>query len=89
MGTPPKRKGKAFWSRVEQAGEVMEVSMRLFLGFVFAFMLSGFAWWVGSHVWVGVAILVALLAFPVGFLIGFFWLEVKFVVRLLLGLWMD
>jgi hypothetical protein len=27
MSTPPKRKGKAFWSRVEDAGEAMELDI--------------------------------------------------------------
>jgi hypothetical protein len=85
MTTPPKRKGKTFWKRVEQTGEAMEVSLRLFLGLMFACGLSAVAWWVGSYVWVGLAILVAVLAFPIGFVLGFFWLEVKFLLRLLLG----
>jgi len=89
MSTPPKRKGKAFWSRVEQTGETMEIGMRCFLGFVFAFVLASVAWWIGSHVWVGVAVVVAILAFPVGFLIGFFWLEVKFLLRLFFGSLLD
>ena len=85
MSTRPKRKGRAFWKRVEQAGEAMEVSLRLFLGLMFACGLSAVAWWVGSHVWVGVAIVVAVLVFPIGFVLGFFWLEVKFLLRLFLG----
>ena len=89
MSMPPKRKGKAFWSRIEQAGEAMELGMRVFLGFVLAFWLSGFAWWIGSQVWVGVAIVIALLAFPVGFLIGFFWLELRFLLRLFLRSFFD
>jgi hypothetical protein len=89
MSTPPKRKAKAFWSRVEDAGETMEFGMRLFLGFLFAFLLSGIAWWIGSHVWVGVAIVITLLAFPIGFLVGFFWLEVKFMLRLFFGSLID
>jgi hypothetical protein len=84
MTTPPKRKGKSFWSRVEQAGEAMEFGMRLCLGFVFAFLLSGIASWTGSYVWDGVAVAIALLVFPVGFLVGFFWLEVKFLFWLIL-----
>ena len=89
MSTSPKRKGKAFWSRVEDAGETMELGLRLFLGVLFAFLLSGSAWSIGSHVWVGVAIVVALFAFPIGFLVGFFWLEVKFMLRLFFGSLMD
>jgi hypothetical protein len=47
-----KRKGKAFWSRVEKPGEAMELSLRLVHGFLFAIGLSSFAWWLGSLVWV-------------------------------------
>jgi len=89
MSTPPKRKGKAFWSRVEDAGEAMELGVRLLLGFLFAFLLSGGAWWIGSQIWVGVAIVIVLPAFPIGFLVGFFWLEVRFMLHLLIGSLMD
>jgi hypothetical protein len=86
MNTPPKRKGKSFWSRVEQAGETMEMYIRLFLGFLFAFLFSGIAWGIGNYVWVGLAVICVLVAFPIGFLVGFFWLEVKFILRLIFRL---
>lgn len=83
MSTP--RKGKAFWDRVEQAGKAMEVSLRLVFGFMFACGLSALAWWVGSHVWLALAVLVAVLTFPIGFVPGFFWLEVKSLLHLFFG----
>jgi hypothetical protein len=52
MSAPIKRKSKAFWSRVEAAGEAMELGMRLLHGFLFAIGVSGFAWWLGRLVWV-------------------------------------
>lgn len=88
MRERPKRKGKAFWSRVEDAGETMELGMRLLLGFLFAFLSSASAWWIGSHIWIGVSIVIALLALPFGFLIGFFWLEVKMLLQFFLRFWM-
>ncbi len=67
----------------------MELGMRLFLGVMFGLMLSGVAWWIGSLIWVGFAILVSFVTFPVGFVIGFFWLEVKFALRFLIGAMFD
>ena len=81
----PKGKGKAFWSRVEQAGETMAFGLRFFYGLIFSLLFADVGWWIGSHVWVGIALVIGVVAFPLGFLIGFFWLEVKFMIRLLLG----
>lgn len=85
MNKPPKRTGRAYWKRVEDAGETMELAIRLCFGIGFAFLFSSLAWWVGSGVWIGVAAIAAAITFPIGFLIGFFWLEVKYLVRLILG----
>lgn len=82
---PQKRKGRTFWSRAEKAGEAMEIGLRLVLGLMFATAFAAGAWWLGSHVWVGAAALLGIAAFPLGFLVGFFWVEVKFLLRLLIG----
>lgn len=78
------KKPKSFWSRVEAAGDTMELGMRTFLGFLFALVLSSGAGYLGSEVWVGLGVILAILTFPFAFLIGFFWLEVKFALQLLL-----
>ena len=87
MSTPPKRKVKTFWSRVEQVGESMELGARALLGLLFAFVFAGLAWQVGSHVWAGLSFIIALIAWPIGFVIGFFWLEVKFMIQLVFRFW--
>jgi hypothetical protein len=85
--TPPtKRKGKTFWSRVEEAGEVMALGIRVLHGIFFACLICGLAWWLGSQVWVGIGALLSILASPLGFLIGFFWPEVKLLLRVILKL---
>lgn len=75
---------KSFWSRVEARGDTMEMGMRIFLGFFFAIVLSSGAGYLGSEVWVGIGVILAILTFPFAFLIGFFWLEVKFALQLLI-----
>lgn len=87
MSTPPKRKVKTFWSKAEQVGESMEFGARALLGLLFAFVFAGLAWQVGSHVGVGLSLIIALIAWPIGFVIGFFWLEIKLVLQILLRLW--
>ena len=87
MSTPPKRKVKTFWSRAEQVGESMELGARTLLGLLFAFVFAGLAWQVGSHVWVGLGLIIALITWPIGFVIGFFWLEIKLAAQIILRLW--
>lgn len=89
MSTPPKKKGKAFWSKVEEAGEAMEVGMRLFLAFLFAFIFGSAAWVLGSQLWVGIGALLSIFAFPAGFAIGFFWPEVKLFLQLVFRMFFD
>ncbi|MBL9130258.1 MAG: hypothetical protein JNG86_03610 [Verrucomicrobiaceae bacterium] len=84
MSLSPKRKGVSLWTRVEQAGQVMETGVRLALGLLFACLFAAAAWWAGCHVWVGAGFILAVAAFPPGFLVGFFWLEVKFLLHLIL-----
>ncbi|MEZ5300220.1 MAG: hypothetical protein R3F11_06075 [Verrucomicrobiales bacterium] len=81
---PEKPRGKTFWSRVEDAGEAMEIGLRVMLGIFFASLAAGFGWWLGNHIWVGVALVLSMAALLPGFLTGFFWLEVKFALKLCL-----
>lgn len=88
----PKKQPKSFSSRVEAAGEFMDFSVRVMLGFVFAFGISSASMWLGSQIWIGLGLLFFISAFPFGFLLGYFWLEVKFflslLVRLVLSFWL-
>ncbi len=63
----------------------MEVALRAFLGLMFAIGFASFGFWLGSQVHAGIGLIIALILIPIGFLIGFFWVEVKFVMKLILG----
>jgi hypothetical protein len=84
MSKPTKRPGKSFWSRAEDAGDVMEIGMRVIYGVVIACIFASFAWTLGSSLWVGVGVVAAVAALPIGFLVGFFWPEFKFALWLFL-----
>ncbi len=85
-----KRPAKSWTYRVDEVGEFMELSMRVIHGGVFtvlAGMLAGMlALGLASHLWAGMGLLLCVILCPLGFLVGFFWLEVKFFLRLLLSL---
>ncbi|MES2507429.1 MAG: hypothetical protein V4599_12040 [Verrucomicrobiota bacterium] len=80
-----KKPVRSFWSRVDEAGEFMELSVRIIHGILFAFLLGSLGMWAGNHLWLGLGLLLFIAASPVGFVIGFFWLEVRFFLRLLLS----
>jgi len=79
------KKKKSLGGRIEAVGDTMEFGMRAIFGLVFAGFFAMAGWWLGGHIWVGVSIVFACSAFPVGFLIGFFWMEVKLLLKLFLG----
>ena len=87
--TAEKKKRKSFWSKAEAAGQAMEVGMRTLLGLIFTAAFGTFGFWLGSQLHAGVGIIVSLLLLPIGFLLGFFWVEVKFLIRLILGSILD
>ena len=81
-----KRLGKSWSTRVDEAGEFMELSMRLLFGCAFTVLAGILALGLASQLWAGIGLLLCLIFCPLGFLVGFFWLEVKFFLRLLLSL---
>ncbi len=76
-------KKRAFWSRVERAGEGLEIGWRCLLGGFFAFFFFSLAYALGSQLWVGIGVLSALISLPLGFAVGFFWPEIRFALWLL------
>jgi hypothetical protein len=78
-----KRGSSTFWDRVEALGETMEFGLRALRGCIFGFLLSGIAWILGSQVWVGVGVLLAISVAPFAFVIGVFWDEVKLLLWVL------
>ncbi|MES2572455.1 MAG: hypothetical protein V4710_20695 [Verrucomicrobiota bacterium] len=77
---------KAFWARVEAAGEGLEVGVRFLLGCILTFVLCFGAYEVGCIVAVTVGVMAAIITFPFAFGLGFFWPEVKFLFRLVIHL---
>lgn len=71
---------------MEEAGKFMELSMRVLHGCVFTVLAGMLALGLASHLWAVMGLLLCLILCPLGFLVGFFWLEVKFFLRLLLSL---
>ena len=67
----------------ESIAEGVELSMRLLLAFVFAFVFSGLGYGVGAVIWTGIGIILALVFFPLGFVYGFFCVEINFFLRMI------
>lgn len=87
MGKEVKKRPANSWtSRVDEVGEFMELSMRVIHGGVFTVLAGMLALGLASHLWAGMGLLLCVILCPPGFLVGFFWLEVKFFLRLLLSL---
>ncbi len=86
---PLKPKGKSYWSRVEQAGETMEFGLRCFLGFFLGICFCALSWQLGKELGSFLGFAAALIALPIGFVTGFFWLEIKFLLRLIFRAFID
>ncbi|MEM9420079.1 MAG: hypothetical protein AAGA25_13650 [Planctomycetota bacterium] len=71
---------KSFWGKAERAGESFELGVRVILGLIFAFLLGGAAWAIGTYVWIGISIVLAIPAALIGFTAGFFWVEIKLLI---------
>lgn len=85
MNSPsPEKNRKKVWSEVEQVADRVEIGVRLLLGVLFAGVLSVAAWGLGSQLWVGLGIAAVIPALLVGFVAGFFWPEIRFLLRLML-----
>ena len=65
--------------------EAVELSFRLILAVVFAFFFTITGYGLGSEVWTGLGFFAAVVSFPIGFVIGFFFHEIRFLVRLIFG----
>ena len=76
---------KPFWKKVEKTGEAAEWVIRCFLGLLFAFIFASVGYALGSYVWVGLGLLIVLFTAPIGFLVGFFWLEIKLLLQFIFG----
>lgn len=77
-----------WWDRLEAAGEGVDFLARVFLGVLFALVIATFVMWLGSHIWIGIGMILFLISFPFGFLIGYFWFEIRFVLSLLFTLFL-
>lgn len=84
MEKPDKPGKRSFWDKVEAVADTMEIGIRLVWALIMASVFVGLAWWLGSKVWMGLAIFLAVPAFATGFLTGFFWPEVKLLGGMIL-----
>lgn len=78
----------SWWDRIEASAEGVEFLARVFLGVLFASVIASLVMLFGSHIWVGVGMILFLIALPFGFLFGYFWYEIKFVISLLFTLFL-
>ena len=69
---------------IEAVGDTIEFGMRLFLGVCFGGFAAVLGYTLGSLVWSGIGILLALCLAPVGLIYGFFITEINFVIRLVI-----
>ncbi len=60
--------------------------MRWALGLTFAILLCAATFKLGSMVHAGVGLIASIVALPIGFALGFFWIEIKVCARLVLQL---
>ena len=59
----------------------MELSLRLLLATLFAFVFSGMGFGAGAKIWSGIGVILALIAFPFGAVYGFFCREINQLLR--------
>ena len=62
------------------AGNI-ELSMRLLLAFFFGSVFCGLGYVAGAWIWSGIGLLLALIMFPIGFVYGFFVVEINALIR--------
>lgn len=60
----------------------MELSLRLLLATIFAFVFAGLGYGAGAAIWSGIGVLLALIAFPIGAIYGFFCREINNLIRM-------
>ena len=68
MKCAPQSGGKS----LEAASDKLELGMRLLLALVFCGVFAGIGYTVGSLMWTGLGVIIALFLMPVGALYGFF-----------------
>ncbi len=66
---------------IENIADSMEFGMRLLLAFVFGCVFCGLGYAAGAWIWSGIALLLALIFFPIGFVYGFFAVEINALIR--------
>jgi hypothetical protein len=71
---------KAFSNTVE----CVELGIRFLLGILFMLFLGGLGLAVGTQIWGGIGIILMLTLSPIGFLVGFFWNEIKLLISFLI-----
>lgn len=68
---------KSFSSKASNAGEGMEVILRVGLGILFMVLFCPICYGLGSLISQWVGLIMGMIIAPLAFVIGFFWVEVK------------
>lgn len=61
----------------------MELSLRLLLATIFAFVFAGLGYGAGAMIWSGIGVILALITFPIGAIYGFFCREINYLIRMM------
>ena len=69
---------------ISNTGDSIELGVRFLLGILFMLFFGGLGLLIGSEIWVGVGIVLMLILAAIGFLMGFFWNEIKLLISLLI-----
>ena len=77
---------RSFWNDVENTGDSIEFGLRSIVGIMAAVFLAGTAWAIGAYIWVGLSIALSIPAAVVGFIIGFFFVEIRLLFRVLIAM---
>lgn len=77
---------KPLSKRIDQLCDAMELSIRSLLGGIFALIFAGIGYTVGTTVWAGIGIMLAIVAMPMGFIFGFFVQEIILLFKLLIDI---
>lgn len=62
----------------------MELGFRFLAASFFGCLFAALGYGIGSAIWTGIGIVLALISFPIGLIYGFFCREINFFIRMLL-----
>lgn len=70
----------------EDVAEGVEIGIRLIVAFLVGGILAGIGYGLGAVIWSGIGLLLAIILFFPGLLIGFFFMEIRMIIEMGFGL---